>query len=156
MVISVSVDAMGWLLGIVCAAYCFWDANERRMKNPWLWSVFGFFCNFFAMAILHGQRWLKAGEARSGGRGWDSCRWFAIFSTPFFFFTGLAGLFSASQGVDVSSEAAKAGAAVGMTLGIGMIFFLWIFVMIASILFGFLLKKDVKEVGPTGPLASRV
>lgn len=126
------------------------------MKNPWLWSVFGFFCNFFAIAILHGQRWLKEGETRSGGRGWDSCRWFAILSTPFFFFAGLSGLFAASQGVDTSSEAAQAGAAIGMTLGIGMLFFLWLFVMIASILFGFVLKKDTKEEGPTGPLASRI
>ena len=147
---------MGWVLAFLSAGYCFWDSSQRRMKNPWLWSLFGFICNFFAIAILHGHRWLKEGETRSGGRGWDSCRWFAIFSTPFFFFAGIGGLFSASQSVDVSSDAAAAGAAIGMTLGVGLIFFLWIFVMIASLLFGLVLKKDVKEVGPTGPLASRV
>ena len=147
---------MGWVLAFAAAGYCFWDASQRRMKNPWLWSLFGFFCNFFAISILHGQRWLKEGETRSGGRGWDSCRWFAIFATPFFFFVGISGVISASQSVDLSSDAAAAGAAIGMTLGVGMIFFLWLFVMIASVLFGLILKKDSKEVGPTGPLATRV
>ena len=69
---------------------------------------------------------------------------------------GISGVISASQSVDLSNDAAAAGAAIGMTLGVGMIFFLWLFVMIASVLFGLILKKDSKEVGPTGPLATRV
>jgi hypothetical protein len=37
-----------------------------------------------------------------------------------------------------------------------MIFFLWIFVALGALLFGLMLRKDAKEVGPTGPLATRV
>jgi len=38
-----------------------------------------------------------------------------------------------------------------------MIFFLWIFVSLGALLFGLImLRKDAKEIGPTGPLATRV
>lgn len=148
---------MAWIVAIAAAVYCFWDASARRMKNPWLWAVFGAICNLFAIAILHGNRWLKAGEIRSGGRGWDSCRWFAICATIFFFLMGIAGMGAVSNQMATSSESAyQAGTAIGGALGLGMIFFLWIFVSLGSLLFGLMLKKDAKETGPTGPLATRV
>ena len=146
----------GWIIALISAAYCYWDAHERRMKRPWLWSVFGFFCNLFAIAFLHGNRWLKTGEERSGGRAWDSCRWFAICSTIFFFFTGIAGLVGIAESADLTSDAAAAGTAIGATLGIGMIFFLWLFVAGGSLIFGLMLKKAKEEIGPTGPLATKI
>ncbi|MCX5952460.1 MAG: hypothetical protein NTZ40_02965 [Cyanobacteria bacterium] len=148
---------MGWLLAIAAAIYCFWDSSSRRMKNPWLWAVFGAICNLFAIALLHGNRWLKEGESRSGGRGWDSCRWFAICATIFFFFAGIAGMGAVSNQMASSTDSAsQAGTAIGATLGIGMIFFLWLFVSGGALIFGLMLKKDAKEVGPTGPLSTRV
>ena len=148
---------MTFFIAIICGGYCFWDAHSRRMKNPWLWSLFGGICNLFAIAIMHGNRWLKQGETRSGGRGWDSCRWFAICSTIFFFFSGIAGMVSiaSDESLISASEAEQAGAAIGTTLGIGLIFFLWLFVAGAALIVGLMLKKDTKEIGPTGPLSTR-
>ena len=148
---------MGWLLAFAAAFYCFWDSSTRRMKNPWLWAVFGAIFNLFAISLLHGNRWLKEGELRSGGRGWDSCRWFAICATIFFFIAGIAGMGAVSNQMALSTEpASQAGTAIGATLGIGMIFFLWLFVSGGALIFGLMLKKDAKEVGPTGPLSTRV
>jgi len=148
---------MSWFIAIAAAGCCFWDASARRMKNPWLWAVFGGICNVFAIALLHGNRWLKEGESRSGGRGWDSCRWFAICATIFFFSAGIAGIGSVSNQIDSSLDSAtQAGAAIGATLGIGMLFFLWLFVAGGALIFGLMLKKDAKELGPTGPLASTI
>ena len=148
---------MGWLLAFAAAIYCFWDSSTRRMKNPWLWAVFGAIFNLFAISLLHGNRWLKEGELRSGGRGWDSCRWFAICATIFFFIAGIAGMGAVSNQMALSTEpASQAGTAIGATLGIGMIFFLWLFVSGGALIFGLMLKKDAKEVGPTGPLSTRV
>ena len=148
---------MGWLLAFAAAIYCFWDSSTRRMKNPWLWAVFGAIFNLFAISLLHGNRWLKEGELRSGGRGWDSCRWFAICATIFFFIAGIAGMGAVSNQMASSTEpASQAGTAIGATLGIGMIFFLWLFVSGGALIFGLMLKKDAKEVGPTGPLSTRV
>ena len=146
---------MMWFLAFAAAGYCYWDSHERRMKNPALWALFGFFCNLFAVAILHGNRWLREGESRSGGRGWDSCRWFAICSTIFFFLAGILGLGNVASNAPSSSDAAaSAGYAIGTTLGLGMIFFLWFFVSGGALLVGLMLRKKSDEVGPTGPLAA--
>jgi hypothetical protein len=111
----------------------------------------------FAIALLHGNRWLKEGESRSGGRGWDSCRWFAIFASIFFFLAGIAGVGAVSNQMTSSADSAsQAGTAIGATLGIGVIFFLWLFVSGGALIFGLMLKKDAKEIGPTGPLSTRV
>jgi hypothetical protein len=152
-----SVISYGLAFGYCGSNLLFLDSSSRRMKNPWLWAVFGAICNLFAIALLHGNRWLKEGESRSGGRGWDSCRWFAICATIFFFFAGIAGMGAVSNQMASSTDSAsQAGTAIGATLGIGMIFFLWLFVSGGALIFGLMLKKDAKEVGPTGPLSTRV
>ena len=61
-----------------------------------------------------------------------------------------------NQMASSTDSASQAGTAIGATLGLGMIFFLWIFVSGAALIFGLMLKKDAKEIGPTGPLANRV
>ena len=156
-ILGLCLFVMVWIVSIASAIYCFWDASTRRMKNPWLWAIFGAICNLFAIALLHGNRWLKEGESRSGGRGWDSCRWFAICATVFFFFAGIAGMAAILKKMASSTDSAyEAGTAIGATFGIGMIFFLWLFVAGGSLIFGLMLKKDAKEAGPTGPLATRV
>ena len=73
------------IISIILAVYCFVNSKRRRMKAPCLWALFGLVpvVNYFAVAILHGNRWLKDGETRCGGRFWDSCRWLAITSTIF-------------------------------------------------------------------------
>ena len=154
--IAVFSSIIGWVTPVGCAGYCFWDASQRRMKNPWLWSLFGFTCNFVAIAILCGHRWLKEGEKRFGGRGCDSCRWVVIWSTPFFLFWGISGIFYAFANVDFSNNDAVRWTGIELGFSLGLLFLIWIFVVFASLLFGFVLKKDVKELGPTGPLASRV
>jgi uncharacterized BrkB/YihY/UPF0761 family membrane protein len=55
-----------------------------------------------------------------------------------------------------NDSASQAGTAVGGTIVIVIIFALWFAVSAAVLLIGLMLKKDVKEIGPTGPLASRV
>lgn len=124
--------------------------------NPWLWAIFGALGTLFAIALLHGSRWLKEGESRSGGRGWDSCRWLAINASIYFFLAGIAGAGAVSNQINSSADSAsQAGTAIGATLGIGMIFFLWLFVSGGAFFFGLMLKKDAKEIGPTGPLSTR-
>lgn len=125
------------------------------MKSPILWALFGFFFNFLAIAILHGNRWLKNGESRQGGKGWDSCRWLAINGTVLFILGAITGLGSLSTSAPSSSDAAaSAGFAIGATLGLGFIFMLWLLFSIFVLLVGLMLRKKAEEVGPTGPLAA--
>ena len=120
------------------------------MKLPLVWAIFGALCNVFAIALLHGNRWLKEGETRSGGRGWDSCRWLAIGSTIFFFLSGVVATGNVSSQAPSSADtAAQAGYAIGTAIGAGAWFFMWLFVSIGILLVGLMLKKDAKEIGPT-------
>jgi len=149
-------NILGWLLGTGCACYCYWDASQRRMQKPWLWAVFGLFTNPLTIALLHGHRWLLSGETREGGRGWDSCRWLAMNTTVAMFFAGISGLISVAGSATFSgSDASIAGAAIGTTLGIGFILMIWILLSGSFLIIGLMMKKSVREVGPTGPLATR-
>jgi len=78
-------------------------------------------------------------------------------TTLVMFFAGIGGLMNVSSmdAWDGSSDAALAGAAVGTTLGLGFVFMLWLLFSGAFLIVGLMMKKSAKEVGPTGPLASR-
>lgn len=67
----------------------------------------------------------------------------------------IAGMVNAGQTDDqATSQAQKAGAALGATLGMGMIFVLWFVVLTAALILGLFLKKlGIVEDSPTGPLA---
>ena len=53
----------------------------------------------------------------------------------------------------LTSEAAQAGAGLGMLLGVGVLGAVWFFPTMGAAVLGFLLKKNtVVETGPTGPL----
>lgn len=127
---------LGLVLAITFAIYCFIVADDRRMRRPWLWGIFGFVLNILAASTLHGNCWLKEGESRHGGRGWDSCRWFIILSA---IVVPLHALISAAS--------TEAPAAVALLAALIICLVLWIPVIIL----GLVLKKDVTEDGPTGP-----
>jgi len=75
---------------------------------------------------------------------------FPILSYPPPLLGGLSFLSSQKAG----SEAEQAGAAIGATLGLGMIFGLWFIVLVGALVLGLFLKKSgIVEKGPTGPLA---
>ena len=147
------------MASISLAVYCFMDSRMRRMKNPWLWALFGLIPigNYFAVAILHGNRWLKEGETRSGGRGWDSCRWLAITSTMFLAIQLITYMIFVVP-TDVSKRLAAGEGVIliviGISLGVGFIVFLWFIIVRISRFMAMRIKKDVKETGPTGPLAA--
>ena len=67
----------------------------------------------------------------------------------------MPGIVNAGQVADrATTQAQKAGAALGATLGMGMIFVLWLGVVTAALILGLFLKKSsIVEHGPTGPLA---
>ena len=153
-----------FLFLLVCpisCVYCFADARERRIKNYRLWTIFAaipllFLLLFslsgniitadivilghtFVLALYQGNKCLKSGETRSGGRGWDSCKWFAIINAivcirPVIHYTKI--MISYENNISTIKVA----------------YLIHIFYIIASLLIGLILKKNVKEIGPTCPL----
>ncbi|MFZ4791911.1 MAG: hypothetical protein ACOYMW_13645 [Candidatus Competibacteraceae bacterium] len=81
--------------------------------------------------------------------------YFALFWTLTMAVGAIAGMVNAGQVADrATTQAQKAGAALGATLGMGVIFVLWLVMLAAALILGLFLKKSsIVEHGPSGPLA---
>jgi hypothetical protein len=68
------------------------------------------------------------------------------------FASKFAGMMAMSKStLDLASDAARAGAGIGMTLGMGFLAAVWFFPTMGAALLGFLMKKNsIVEVGPLG------
>lgn len=107
------------------------------------------------LPVYFAKRNLQAGEVREGGTGWNVIKNFALFWTLTVAVGVVAGMVNAGQVADrATTQAQKAGAALGATLSMGMILVLWFLVLAAALILGLFLKKSsIVEHGPTGPLA---
>ena len=77
-------------------------------------------------------------------------------TTVVMFFAGLSALAKVASSDSFSgSDAAVAGATIGTTLGLGFILMIWLIVSGSFLIVGLMMKKSVREIGPTGPLSSR-
>jgi hypothetical protein len=92
---------------------------------------------------------LLPGERREGGRGWNLCRSFAITWTllmAIWVMTWLIGVATATTGVN--SDAARAGSAIGLAIGMAFLGMVWFFPTAALLVVGLLIRKPQEvEVG---------
>ena len=78
-------------------------------------------------------------------------------TTVVMFFACISGLMGVAGSDSFSgSDASVAGAAIGTTLGLGFVLMIWLVLSGSLLVVGLMMKKSVKEVGPTGPLASKI
>ena len=145
-----------WIIYAILAVWVLFDAKQR--KNHIVgWPAMTFLVGPIALPIYFAKRHLKEGEVREGGAGWNVLKNFTLLWTLMMVVVGFAGLIGVSEVVGgASSEAEQAGAAIGATLGLGMIGVLWFVVAASALLIGMLLKRaSIVETGPTGPLAAK-
>ena len=143
-----------WIIAIAVAVWVFVDARARR-ANALVWSLGTALLLVVVLPTYFGVRPLKKGERRDGGRAWNVLRNFALTWTVVMAIAAISGLMSvASTSTALSSDAERIGAGIGATLGLGLIGAFWFFPMVGAVVLGFILKKNVVEEGPTGPLAS--
>lgn len=144
------------VLYAIFAVWVFIDA-KKRMNHVVAWPLATLIAGPILLPVYFAKRNLKAGEVREGGTGWNVLKNFALFWTITMVVAGIAAMVGASEvAQQATSEAEQAGAAIGATLGLGMIAVLWFVVLGGALLLGVFLKKSsVVEKGPTGPLASK-
>ena len=129
------------------------------MKNSWLWAascvfiavIAGPFFSFFVLALLKGNRTLKTGEKRLGGRAWNSCRLISIYSTVIISLCAVGFLvyYSLPNPVFVSKPGwLMESIAADYARKLGSLFLLWLLFAVVPFFLGLMLKKDVAEVGP--------
>lgn len=142
------------ILNAIFAVWVYLDAN-KRLNHTIGWPMATVIAGPIVLPIYFAKRNLKAGETREGGTGWNVIRSFAFFWTITMTVLGIAGMATVSNIVNnATSQAEQAGAAIGATLGLGMMFITWLIVLISALIVGLFLKKsNIVENGPTGALA---
>ena len=146
---------MGYMIfNIVLAIWQYFDA-KKRSHSPFGWCVGTLFLGPFVVPYYIAVRTLLVDEIREGGTGWNFLKNLAIFWTLMMLvvgFSGMVGMAEASKGA--VSDAEKAGAGLGMLLGMGMMFALWFFPVLGALVLGLILKKSsVIERGTAGAIA---
>lgn len=138
----------------ILLSYLIWDGRRRKVSNLWAWAAGAALAGPLVLPFYFAGRPLMEGEVRSGGYGWNVVRYFALLWTFLFFVIGMvscAGVGEATESAQTDAE--RAGAAIGAGIGFFLIGVTWFVPLVGSLVFGFFLKKDIKEEGPTGPLA---
>ena len=118
----------------ILAIWVFFDARKRK-NNVIGWPGATVFAGPLVLPVYLAKRHLKEGEVREGGTGWNVLKNFALFWTLTMVFFGIVVVVAAS------SQADGASAALGATLGLGMLGFVWFSVLVAALVLGLFLKK---------------
>src|ERR1039457_1497735 len=141
-----------FLLYGVFALWVLFDALTRKMgASGFLWALGTAIVGPIILPVYLAWRPLKQGEVREGGRAWNILKNFAILWTIVMAFASIAAFMAmAKRTTGLTSDAARAGAGIGMVLGIGLLGAAWFFPTMGAALLGFLLKKHtIVETGPT-------
>jgi hypothetical protein len=142
----------------IFAVWVAFDSFSRKMAvQAVLWALGTLILGPIVLPIYLAKRPLKNGELREGGTGWNVLKNFAILWTlvmAVVFVTSLMAMGKLTSSLD--SSAARAGAGIGMMLGMGFLAAMWFIPTAGAALLGFLLKKNsIVEKGPTGPLGGQ-
>lgn len=143
-----------FILYMIFAVWVFFDAR-KRLNQPIGWPATTLLLGPLVLPVYFAKRNLKAGEVREGGTAWNVIKNFALFWTLTMIVGAMAGMANVSHMAgQATTQAEKAGTALGATLGLGMLFMLWFGVLVVALVIGLFLKKSsIVERGPTGPLA---
>ncbi len=144
-----------FLVYIGIGIWVYLDAKRRLQANQIVWPIATCILGPVVVPFYLAKRNLKQGEVREGGTPWNIVKYFAMFWTLTMFLAGISGMAGASEVADsASSDAERAGAAIGTGLGMMFLFALWFIIIVSALVFGLFVKKSsVIENGPTGPLA---
>ena len=143
------------ILYAVFAAWVLFDGFSRRTGGAAIaWALGTLLLGPIILPIYLAKRPLKNGEIREGGTGWNVLKNFAILWTIVMAVATFSGLSAMSNVTgNLRSDAERAGAGIGIFLGMGVLAAVWFVPTVGAALLGFLLKKNsIVEKGPTGPL----
>ena len=141
---------IGLTISLALAVWVGRDASRRQSQTaPFLWAlgVFLFWLLFFPLYLA--KRPLKAGEVRSGGRGWNFMKNLAIAVTVYVPVVVILGL--SDIAVQATSSEEVVALIVFFVLLVGS---MWLVFAGGVLVIGLILKKSSTiERGPTGTLA---
>jgi len=142
----------------VFAVWVLQDGASRKMGGSVvIWTLGTLLLGPIILPVYLAKRPLKKGEVREGGTAWNVLKNFAVLWTVLMVIAGLSAMMRVGQATSsLDSDAARAGAGLGILLGMGFLAALWFFPTLGAAVLGFLLKKNsIVETGPTGPLVGQ-
>ena len=134
------------------------DGVARRIgASVAAWTVGTLLLGPIVLPIYLAKRPLKKGEVREGGTAWNVLKNFAILWTVLMAMAGFGAMLKMGQAVSsLDSDAARAGAGLGILFGMGFFAVIWFLPTCGAAVLGFLLKKNsIVETGPTGALVGQ-
>ena len=143
---------------ILFGVFALWvlvDGLSRKMGvAAILWAIGTAVLGALIIPVYLATRPLKQGEVREGGTAWNVLKNFAILWTVVMICVAIRALTTVGEQTShLTSDAARAGAGIGMVLGMGMLGALWFFPTMGAAGLGFFLKKNsIVETGPTETL----
>jgi hypothetical protein len=146
-----------WYLALygIFALWVLLDGISRKMGvSVAAWLLGTLFLGPIILPIYLATRPLKKGEVREGGTAWNVFKNFAILWTILMLIVSFSAMMKAGQATtSLDSDAARAGAGLGIMLGMGFLAAVWFVPTMGAAILGFLMKKNsIVETGPTGPL----
>jgi len=134
------------ILLVISAAFSGWIVMDslKRGKLEWAYAILSFIFWWVCLPFYLAGRKLLPGETREGGYGWNACKYFMLTWSALLGFCLIAGMMAVSNRLDgrEMNDAQSTGAVIGVGLGMGIYFCLWIGVIIPVGIIGLLLKKN--------------
>src|SRR5436309_4137295 len=111
------------------ALWVLFDGLGRKMgASAILWTAGTLFLGPIILPIYLASRPLKQGEVREGGKAWNVLKNFAILWTIVMAVVSIGTMVIVTKSAEnLPSEGAKAGAGLGMALGMGLLAAMWFF-----------------------------
>jgi len=146
---------MVWFVfNFIVVFFVLFDAKKRRVEKHLNWVALVIFLGPIALPFYFSKRNLLKGEVREGGFGWSVAKYFAMTWSVFTAFAVIEYSVVVSS-MQSANEFEEIGAAIGATIGYGLMASIWFFVVLSSLIIGLFLKKNtIIETGPTGQLVS--
>lgn len=129
---------MAWLVvAALLALYVAYDATRRESPRAGQWVALTLIGGALVMPFYLAGRRLRPGEIRSGGFGWNVCRYFALTWSLFVGAGFFAGCLAWSETYNGST-----GAAIGTVIGAGFWFGIWFMGTAVALLLGLMLRNS--------------
>lgn len=148
-IITASIGNSYLFVVILCAGWLFYDARTRQDKNWLAWIIATLILSPLIIAVYLPQRKLRTKEKREGGYPWNLAKSFALLWTITLVSIACIGLGNVANTMPgMTNDFEIAGAGIGIALGLGLLFGLWLSIISPVLIIGLFLKKSTVEYGP--------
>lgn len=138
------MNAITITITLILTIWVFFNAKKRK-NNYVLWGLGTLLLWPILIPFYIANRNLLPNETREGGKMWIVCKVFILIWTILIGTLFMVGMFNAAASVDTTNDAEVIGSSIGMFLGGGLYFILWIGPVFISLLLGLIFKKNITE-----------